>query len=136
MPHTLRLLISALFFAVLATEATAADIRVLAANGISIPARELTPAFEKETGHRVTYTFGSPAVVNDRLAAGETYDLVVLPTDAAHEREASWLPNTRKPFARLGIGIAVRTGRTLDLSTIESTRAAILAARSIALSDG
>jgi molybdate transport system substrate-binding protein len=125
-----------LFALTLTSPAGAASIRVLAANGISIPARELAPAFEKETGHRVAFTFGSPGVVNDRLAAGESYDLVVLPTDAARERESAWLPNTRKPMARLGIGIAVRTGVTLDLSTVESTRRLLLAARSIALSDG
>jgi molybdate transport system substrate-binding protein len=131
-----KLLQATTFLLLLTTAACAAEIRVLAANGISIPARELAPAFTAETGHTITFTFGSPGNVYARLAAGETYDLVVLPTDAARERESSWRPGTRKPLARLGIGVAVGQGARLDLSTVDSTRTALLGAKSIVLSDG
>jgi ABC-type molybdate transport system substrate-binding protein len=52
-PSTLLMLALVL----IAAPAAAAEIKVLAYGAITIPARELA-AFEKETGHRVTFTFG------------------------------------------------------------------------------
>jgi molybdate transport system substrate-binding protein len=115
--------------------AAAAEIKVLAYNAINIPARELAEAFNKETGHQVTFTFGSPGPVNERLKAAEQFDLVVAATGAAQAREALWREGTRRPLVRVGIGLAVREGVTVDLSTVESTRKALLAARSLTLSD-
>jgi molybdate transport system substrate-binding protein len=115
--------------------ATAAEIRVLAYNAINIPARELAAAFTKETGHQVTFTFGSPGPVNERLNAGEQFDLVIAATEAAQKREPMWRADTRRPLVRVGIGLAVREGVTVDLSTVDSTRKGLLAARSLTLSD-
>jgi molybdate transport system substrate-binding protein len=119
----------------IAAPATAAEIKVLAYGAITIPARELAAAFEKETGHHVTFTFGSPGPVNERLNAGEPFDLVIAATAAAQARETLWRAGTRRPLVRVGIGVAVREGRTVDLSTVESTRNALLGARSLTLGD-
>ena len=119
----------------LAAQAQAAEIKVLAYNAVNIPARELATAFTKETGHRVTFTFGSPGPVNERLKAGEQFDLVVMATEAAQVRQALWHPGTRAPLVRVGIGLAVREGVTLDLSTVETTRKTLIDARSLTLSD-
>src|SRR3954452_18954920 len=114
--------------------AAAAEIKVLAYNAINIPAR-VAEAFNKETGHQVTFTFGSPGPVNERLKAAEQFDLVVAATGAAQAHQALWREGTRRPLVRVGIGLAVREGFTVDLSTVESTRKALLAARSLTLSD-
>src|SRR4029079_8982843 len=110
-------------------------IQVLAYNAINLPARELAAAFTKETGHEVTFTFGSPGPVNERLKAGERFDLVIAATQAAQAREALWRPGTRRALVRVGIGVAVREGAAVDLSTVESTRKALLGARSLTISD-
>ncbi len=115
--------------------ASAAEIKVLAYNAVNIPARELAAAFTKETGHQVGFTFGSPGPVNDRLKAGEIFDLVIMATEAAAARDASWRAGTRRPLVRVGIGLAVREGVGLDLSSVESTRKALTEARSLTLSD-
>ena len=83
-------------------------------------------AFTKETGDTVTFTFGSPGPVNARLDAGEAFDLVIAATEAAKAREALWKPGSRRPLVRVGIGVAVRDGVTVDLSTVESTRKALV----------
>ena len=101
-----------------AAPASAAEIKVLAYNAINIPARELAAAFSKETGHQVTFTFGSPGPVNERLKAGEQFDLVIAATEAAQARDALWRTGTRRPLVRVGIGLAVREGVTVDLSTV------------------
>jgi len=121
------------FFA--AVPARAAEIKVLAYNAINLPARELAAAFDKANGHHVTFTFGSPGTVNERLNAGEPFDLVIAATPAAQARDALWRAGTRRPLVRVGIGLAVREGVTIDLSTVDSTRKALLAARSLTLSD-
>jgi molybdate transport system substrate-binding protein len=118
-----------------AAPAAAAEIKVLAYNAVNIPARELAAAFTKETGHQVSFTFGSPGPVNERLKAGEPFDLVIAATEAAQAREAMWRAGTRRPLVRVGIGLAVKEGVTLDLATVETTRKALLAARSLTLSD-
>ena len=60
---------------------------------------------------------------------------MVAATEAAQAREALWRAGTRRPLVRVGIGLAVREGVTVDLSTVDSTRKALLAARSLTLSD-
>jgi len=116
-------------------QAAAAEIKVLAYGAVTNPARELASAFTKETGDTVTFTFGAPGPVNARLDAGEAFDLVIAATEAAKAREALWKPGSRRPLVRVGVGVAVRDGVTLDLSTVDSTRKALLAARSLTLSD-
>jgi molybdate transport system substrate-binding protein len=123
------------FLLLAALPVAAAEIKVLAYNAVNIPARELAAAFTKETGHQVTFTFGSPGPVNERLKAGERFDLVIAATEAAQAREAMWRAGTRRPLVRVGIGLAVKEGAKLDLSTVDTTRKALLAARSLTLSD-
>ena len=118
-----------------AAPAMPAEIKVLAYNAVNIPARELAAAFSKETGHQVTFTFGSPGPVIERLKAGEAFDLVIMATEAAVARETLWHPGSRRPLARVGIGLAVREGVRLDLSTVETTRKALIDARSLTLGD-
>jgi molybdate transport system substrate-binding protein len=121
----------------LTASVAAAEIKVLSANALSIAEKALGEAFTKETGHQVAFMFGSPGQVLDRLKAGETYDLVIMPSGAAAslDLEGKWRAETRRPLARVGIGVAVREGVRLDLSTVESTRKALLDARAITLSD-
>jgi molybdate transport system substrate-binding protein len=121
----------------LAAPASAAEIKVLSANALNIPERELAAAFTKATGNQVVFTFGSPGQVDQRVTAGEAFDLVILADSsaAAFEQQGKWRTGTRRPFARVGIGLAVREGTKLDLSTVESTRKALLDAKSVTFSD-
>jgi len=116
-------------------QAAAAEIKVLAYGAVTNPARELASAFTKETGDTVTFTFGAPGPVNARLDAREAFDLVIAATEAAKAREGLWKPGSRRPLVHVGIGVAVRNGATVDLSTVDSTRKAFVSARSLTLSD-
>src|ERR1019366_9893529 len=95
--------------------------------------KELAADFTKETGNQVTFVGVSPGQVEQRVKAGEVYDLVITATESseAFERDCRWIAGTRHPLARVGIGVAVRDGGKLDLSTVESTRRALLDAKSI-----
>jgi ABC-type molybdate transport system substrate-binding protein len=60
---------------------------------------------------------------------------VIMATEAAAARQQLWRPGTRRALVRVGIGLAVREVVRLDLSTVESTRKALLDARSLTLGD-
>ena len=101
------------------TPGAAAEIKVLDANALTIAMKELAADFTKETGNQVTFVGVSPGLVEQRIKAGEVYDLVITATNssAAFEREGRWIAGSRHPLARVGIGVAVRDGVKLDLST-------------------
>jgi molybdate transport system substrate-binding protein len=122
---------------VAATSAMAAEIKVLDANALTIALKEIAAQYTKDTGNTVTFTGVTPGQVDQRVRAGEMYDLVITSTAgaAALEKEGKFRPGTRHPLARVGIGLAVRDGVKLDLSTVDSTRKALLDAKSITYSD-
>ncbi len=116
----------------------AAEIRVLSAAAAQVPEKELAAEFTKETGHQVSFTFGSPGAIQQKLAAGETFDLVILPAAGIEnlDKAAKLLPGSRMALARVGIGVAVRDGAPKpDISTPEAFRKTLLEARSITYSD-
>lgn len=117
--------------------ASAAEIRVLNANALTGAMKEMAAGFTKETGTAVTFVGVSPGQVEQRVKAGEVYDLVITATASARafENEGRWIAASRRPLARVGIGFAVRDGVKVDLSTVESTRKALLDAKSITYSD-
>ena len=138
MLHRLRLspLIAAAFLLAPVTSGSAVEIKVLDANALTIAMKELAAGFSKETGNTVSFVGVSPGLVEQRLKAGEVYDLVITATDSAQafEKEGKWLTGSRHPLARVGIGVAVRDGVKVDLSTVESTRKALLDAKTVTYS--
>src|ERR1700730_18407513 len=130
-------LITAMFLLAPVTSGTAAEIKVLNANALTIAMKELAADFTKETGNQVSFVGLSPGLVEQRIKAGETYDLVITATASAEafEREGRWRAGSRHPLARVGIGVAVRDGVKVDLASVEATRKALLDAKTITYSD-
>jgi len=128
---------AAMFLLAGVTCAGAAEIKVLNANALTIAMKELAAEFTMETGNQVTFVGVTPGQVEQRIKAGEIYDLVITATASAEalEKEGKWRTGTRHPLARVGIGFAVRDGVKVDLSTVESTRKALLDAKSITYSN-
>jgi molybdate transport system substrate-binding protein len=115
------------------TSVPAAEIKVLNANALTIAMKEIAADFTKETGNQVSFVGVNPGQVEQRIKAGEVYDLVITATASAEafEKEGKWRPGSRHPLARVGIGVAVPDGVKVDLSTVESTRKALLDAKTI-----
>ena len=130
-------LIAALLALAPVTSGVAAEIKVLDANALTVAMKEIAADFTKETGNQVSFVGVSPGQVEQRIKAGEVYDLVITATEsaAAFEQEGRWRAGTRHPLARVGIGIAVRDGVKVDLSSVESTRKLLLDAKTITYSD-
>src|SRR5262245_44838490 len=121
----------------IASGASAAEIKVVNANALTIAMKEIAEQFTKETGHQVSFTGVSPGLVDQRIKAGEVYDIVINAAGSmdAYERENRLRAGSRRPFARVGIGVAVREGTKVDLSTVESTRKVLLDAKAVTYSD-
>jgi molybdate transport system substrate-binding protein len=89
---------------------------------------KLTPEFERQSGHKVDFTFAVLSALRDQLAAGETADALVMPTNILDGYQAH-----RAVLGLASVNAVVRTGAPLpDLSTLESVRRAMLASRAIA----
>src|SRR3979411_835866 len=61
------------------TSISAAEIKVLASNGVKEALNELAPAFERATGNKLVITFGLAAALKRQIEAGEAFDLAILP---------------------------------------------------------
>lgn len=118
--------------------AAAADIRVLSVGAVQNAVQPLAVDFSKETGHKIVFTVGSPAVVAQKLKDGETFDAVIVsePAMDALDKEGIVNPESRVRLANTGIAVAVRAGAPVpNLSTPEAFKEALLAAKSLVYGD-
>ena len=119
--------------------ANAADIKVLSTQATEESYRELVPQFEKASGHKVTTVFTGTLDANKRLAAGETYDLLIMsgPSIDEHVKGGKVVSGSRVDLAKSGVGVGVRAGAPKpDISTTEALKKTLLAAKSIGYSTG
>jgi molybdate transport system substrate-binding protein len=122
-----------------AAMANAAEVKVLASNALKEAYLELVPAFERTTEHKVATTWAGTNDIMKRMAAGETYDLVIMAGPAIDEliKQGKIVAGSRVDLAKSGVGIAVRAGAPKpDISSGDAVKRALLAAKSIAYSSG
>src|SRR5258706_744095 len=122
----------------LAQRASAADIRVLNANALTIALRQLAAEHNKQIGTQVTFIFGSPGQIQQKVDAGEKFDLLIMPTPAlaALESAGKLAAGTRRSLVRVGIGIAIREGAPKpDITTADALRKTLLAQQKVTYSD-
>jgi molybdate transport system substrate-binding protein len=123
--------------------ASAADVKVMISSGFYSVYEQLAPAFERASGHHLVTMRGpsmgdSPEAIPARLERGEAADVVILDGGAADELGKRGLirPDSKVELARSLIGMVVREGAPKpDISSVESLRKTLLAAKSIAYSD-
>ena len=111
----------------------AADITVLSGGAIEPGLHAAVAAFEKQSGHHVKITFNTTPQIQKRMAAGETFDVVIAPPAATEPLvKAGKLESGGVNVGRVGLGAAVRPGVPApDLSNAESLKRSVLEAESI-----
>ena len=113
--------------------ARAAELKVLAGGAMTASLKELGPAFERATGHKLTIHFaGTPELI--RQATSTPFDLGVVPVDVMKDAgaRAKFAPGV--DIARVGYGVAVRAGAPKpDVGTSDAMKQTLLKAQSIAL---
>src|SRR5882762_5989547 len=123
------------FVLLLSPNLYAAELNVLAGGAMTGPMRELGAQFERASGHKLVFRFGTTPELIKLATAGGPFDLGVVPVDvmkdaAAQVRFASG-PATN--IARVGLGVAVRSGaRRPDIGTPDALKRTLLNAQSIA----
>ena len=127
----------------LAATSWAGEIHVVSSGGFAAAYKELAPGFEQKTGDTLVASWG-PSMGNtvdavpQRLARHEPIDVVIMVGYALGKLvdEGKVAPGDRADLAQSGIGVVVKQGSPHpDISTVDTLRAALIAAPSIAYSD-
>jgi len=111
-----------------------AEIKVLSTIGVKTAVEELTPYFERRTGHRLAITFGAADVLKRQIEAGEMFDVAILTSAVADDliKQGKLVAASRTNIARGGIGVAVRAGAPKpDIGTVDALKRAVLEAPSV-----
>jgi molybdate transport system substrate-binding protein len=116
-----------------AAGAQAAELKVLAGGAMTASLKELGPAFERASGHKLTIQFaGTPELIKQATSA--PFDLGVVPVDVMKDAAAKAKFAPGIDIARVGYGVAVRAGaRKPDVGTTDALKATLLKAQSVAL---
>jgi molybdate transport system substrate-binding protein len=133
LPTTFSILLAAL--SVAAASAQAAQIRLLASNGIKAAVEELKPQLEKASGSTLSIDFNTAATLRERIEKGEAFDVAILTDEAVDAliKAGKLSPMMRAKLARVGIGVGFRKGATKpDVRTAASIKQALLNAKAIA----
>jgi len=114
--------------------ASAAEIKVLCADGFRRAMTELKPQFERASGHKLEVSFGNLGQALKRLKGGETADLVILPDRGIKQlvKDGKAAAGNVSTVARVGIYVAVRKGAPKpNFSSPDALKRMLLAAKSI-----
>ena len=100
---------------------------------------ELIAGFEKQSGQQVRMESVGGVDAAKRVQAGESFDIVVLASDAIDKLVASGhiAAGSKVDLVRSGVAVAVRAGAVHpDISSEAAVRAAVLAAQNLSYSTG
>jgi molybdate transport system substrate-binding protein len=115
----------------------AAELTILTNQGVVSAVRDLAPAFERATGHKVIVQFETAANFMQKVNSNAAADLATSQPEVIDDfiQKGKVIAGTRTIFARAGIGVAVKKGAPRpDIGTPEAFKRAMLAAKSIAYS--
>jgi len=133
-----RIAAIAVFLLVQAGFVSAAEIKVYSTIGVQAALEELMPKFEKVTGHKLTITWGTAAMLVKRVQAGESADIYVLTKQGfdALSKDGKATASSDALFASSGMAMVVKKGAPKpDISTPEKYKETLLKAKTIAYSN-
>ena len=127
----------------LSTAASAAEVHVMISGGLTAAYKALVPEFERKTGNKVVTAYGPSMGTTEnaipvRLDRGEPADVLILVGYALGDliKQGKVVSDSRVDLVNSPIGIAVKSGAPKpDISSADSVKQALLAAKSIAYSD-
>ena len=136
---SVRFVVAAAATMLLTTLAQAAEIKVLSTQATEEAHKELIPQFEKASGHKVTTVFTGTLDANKRLAAGETFDMIIMSASSVdeHLKSGKLAAGSRVDLAKSGVAVAVPKGAPKpDIGSVEAVKKLLLSAKSIGYSTG
>ena len=118
--------------------AMAADIKLLTPGAVLSSLKELVPAFEQASGHRVTVINAPALAIADRVKNDEAGDVVIMGRSNADalEKLGKLAAGSTTVIARVGVGVFVRRGDPKpDVGTADAFKRALINAKVIVYSD-
>jgi molybdate transport system substrate-binding protein len=128
------LLLAALTLGISGSISLAADIHVMSGGAPKEVLAVLTPQFERQTGHKVHFTYVVISAIQQKLAAGEKPDMVLMPAPALEaQAKAGVVRDAPRPsLGIVRVGLVVREGAPKpDISTLDGFKKAVLTAKSV-----
>jgi len=117
----------------------AAEITVLAGMGNVSGIRDLAPAFERASGHKVVVRFVPTADLPGLIDSNAPADVLTAGPEAIDGfiSKGKVAAGTRVDFGKAGVGVSVKAGAPKpDIGNVEAFKRAILNAKSIGYSNG
>jgi len=114
--------------------ARAAELKVIAGGGMTIPLKELVPQFERTSGHKIDIAFAATPELIKMATSGNPLDAAVVPVNVMKDAgaRAKFAPEPTTDIARVGFGVAIKAGaRKPDVSTPDALKQTLLKAQSI-----
>jgi molybdate transport system substrate-binding protein len=118
--------------------ASAAEVKVLTAGAFKETLLALVPDFEKQTGNKVIVDNDTAGGLKKRIEGGEAFDVAVITPAVVDELAGAGkiVAGSRVNIASVGVGVVVKEGAPKpDVSTVETFKQALLAAKSVAYID-
>jgi molybdate transport system substrate-binding protein len=113
----------------------AAEIKVIASNGLTEVLTALGPQFEKATGDKLVIHYDVSNVLKKAVMDGEPFDVLILTGPVMNDmvQAGKVTPASRAGIARSGVGIAYKTGAPKpDVHDATAFKNTMLAAKSVA----
>ena len=117
---------------------SAAEIKVLTSVALTSVLNELAPNFEQATGNKLNIGYSLIADIRKRMLDGETADIIILSRPVMDEldRQQKFASGSITNVAATPIALAIRAGAAKpDISTVDSLKRTLLAAKSIVYAD-
>jgi molybdate transport system substrate-binding protein len=118
--------------------AHAAEVKVLSSVALKSVLDELSPVFEKKTGHKLVLDYGLAVDLKKRVLDGERADLVILTRAMVEDlvKQKKLADGSLVNVAGTPVAVAARAGAPKpDISTVEAFKQALLATKSIVYAD-
>jgi molybdate transport system substrate-binding protein len=118
--------------------AHAAEVTVMSGGAVKSAFTAATDAWSKQQGHKVNATFAPAGELRKKVGAGETADILIVPSEnlAEYEKAGVLLPATRRDLGTVAIGVAVKKGAARpDISTPEAFKKTLQDAKSLTYMD-
>ena len=109
---SINVLLGPVLALVWASAVQAAELQVIAGGGITAALNEIAAMFERASGHKVVIRYGTAPELIKMATSGVPFDLGVVPRDVWKDAaaRAQVMPGPTPEVARVGLGIAVRSG--------------------------
>jgi molybdate transport system substrate-binding protein len=117
------------------TGLAAAELKVLAGGSMTASLNQLSPEFERASGHKLAIHFDSTPKLIKQVTSGTPFDVAMVPVDVFKDSgaRARFASGPTVDIARVGYGVAVRAGASKpDVSTPEAFKKTLLDAQSLA----